>query len=526
MSTDNYRPDGRASSPITLLLVLFLAVFCLNLLIPRDLWVQDEARYGEVLREMLSGSSWLVPHLNGHPYPDKPPLYFWVVAAVGALVGPGELAFRLVTLLSTLAAMFGVYRLGRDLLGPREGLWASAIFATSLLTLVVGQIVRMDMLLTAATVFAWYALHRYRSAGVRGALVGFWALTTLGVAIKGPVALLFTLAPGVVWLLWIDGWRGLRSLHVLPGLLGLAGVAGLWMLMVIVQGQGQYLVTIWQEQLVGRAIDSWSHKEPVYFYLVLAPLLFMPWTGVVVRGTHALLDQKITGWQAITSFCVVPLLGISLVSGKLFIYMEPLMPAVALAAAVAAVPLAGSATVSRWLSWPPVLFVLALGAGVIRYAQPYLQARTSYGYAVGAALIMVAVLGLVLARGSGRHWLFGWAGLSAALSLLLFGAMTSLLNPLFSARPLGELLAAQPAGVPIGVVNTTRGILNYYAGRTLQELGTDEASTWWRAHPDGILIFKSTGSQAIFGAQGIPHDCRIRQTYSIELKEYHVLAGC
>ena len=111
-----------------LLVLALLAVHALNLAVHRDLWVQDEARYGEVLREMLESGRWLVPHLNGFPYPDKPPVYFWLVAALGALTSQGELAFRLFTLLSTVAATFGTWVLGRRLAGPAAGRWAALCF--------------------------------------------------------------------------------------------------------------------------------------------------------------------------------------------------------------------------------------------------------------------------------------------------------------------------------------------------------------------------------------------------------------
>ena len=71
--------EGSFKHYILLLAGLLVGVYVINLFIPRDLWVQDEARYGEVVREMLQSGSWkgwLVPHLNGYAYPDKPPLYF------------------------------------------------------------------------------------------------------------------------------------------------------------------------------------------------------------------------------------------------------------------------------------------------------------------------------------------------------------------------------------------------------------------------------------------------------------------
>ncbi len=92
--------------PWLVLLLLFFATYCVNLLLPRDLWVQDEMRYGEVVREMLSTGNWLVPHLNGAPYPDKPALYFWIICIVSSLLGQGEFAFRIVSTLATLHRHF------------------------------------------------------------------------------------------------------------------------------------------------------------------------------------------------------------------------------------------------------------------------------------------------------------------------------------------------------------------------------------------------------------------------------------
>ena len=67
------------------LLVLVAALACVvGALSARDLWAPDEPRYGQVAREMLASGDWLVPHVNGAPYAEKPPLYYWVAAALSA----------------------------------------------------------------------------------------------------------------------------------------------------------------------------------------------------------------------------------------------------------------------------------------------------------------------------------------------------------------------------------------------------------------------------------------------------------
>ncbi len=79
---------------------------------------------------------------------------------------------------------------------------------------------------------------------------------------------------------------------------------------------------------------------------------------------------------------------------------------------------------------------------------------------------------------------------------------------------------------PIAVVRTTPGILNYYAGRLVSELEPGEARSWWEVHPEWLLVVKTGDLERVFGRVGVPPSCRLHETYNLELKEYHVLAGC
>jgi 4-amino-4-deoxy-L-arabinose transferase-like glycosyltransferase len=499
----------------------------LTLTVPRDLWVQDEARYGEVVREMLEEGHWLVPHLDGHPYPDKPLLYFWLVAGISLLVGHEELAFRLVTLLSTAAAAVGVYLVGLRLLGAGAAFWASATFLTAFLTLVVGHLVRMDMLLTATVVHAWHALLRHRAGAGPGTLAAFWGFAALGLAVKGPIILLFTLLPALVWYAWEDGIRGVRALRPLTGLTALAALVGTWIGAVEVTGEETYLFQIWHEQLVGRAVSSWSHREPVWFYLVLLPLLFMPWTPLALSGVLQLHREWPAALRSVVSFTLPPLGGLSLVSGKLFIYLEPILPGLAVAVGVAALRLADSGRVSPAMSWPPVAFLGLLAASVGYGADRYLGLGRGAGLTVAGALLALAGLTAALAHAPSRRWLVAQLALAVACSGLIFAALAPLVNPLYSGRALGEYLAHEvPVATPVGVVYTTRGVLNYYARRTFVELEGNEAAAWRTTHSEAVLIVPTAVIPAVFGPAGVPEGCRLHRAFTIEMKEYHVVGGC
>src|SRR4249919_2259572 len=66
----------------------------------RDPWPADEPRFVLVAKQMLASGDFLFPHRGHELYPDKPPLYFWLLAGARALVGSFRWSFLLPSLLS------------------------------------------------------------------------------------------------------------------------------------------------------------------------------------------------------------------------------------------------------------------------------------------------------------------------------------------------------------------------------------------------------------------------------------------
>ena len=53
----------------------------------------NEGLYAEIPREMLASHDWrhwVIPHLNGLPYMEKPPLLYWLTALSFSLFGITE----------------------------------------------------------------------------------------------------------------------------------------------------------------------------------------------------------------------------------------------------------------------------------------------------------------------------------------------------------------------------------------------------------------------------------------------------
>src|SRR5450432_1416827 len=119
-----------------MLLLLWLAT-----LAARPLFNPDEGRYAEIPREMLVGGDWVIPHINGLAYIEKPPLQYWATAVLFKFLGQSEFAARLYTALCALGCLGLVWVMGRAGEGERRAWRAAAALSGMLLFLVLGQLV-------------------------------------------------------------------------------------------------------------------------------------------------------------------------------------------------------------------------------------------------------------------------------------------------------------------------------------------------------------------------------------------------
>src|SRR5215218_10331318 len=88
----------------------------------RDPWPADEPRFALVAQDMLRSGDWLIPRVGGDLYADKPPVFFWLLAASMALTGSVRLGFLLPSLLAGVGTVVLVYDLLRRVRGREVAL--------------------------------------------------------------------------------------------------------------------------------------------------------------------------------------------------------------------------------------------------------------------------------------------------------------------------------------------------------------------------------------------------------------------
>jgi 4-amino-4-deoxy-L-arabinose transferase-like glycosyltransferase len=153
----------------------------------------EEPRRALVAIEMIARGDYIVPHLLGEPYRNKPPLHNWlIVLAAGndaARIVP--LTVRLPSLLATLGTAVLLFVLGRGR-GGSSPPFATLLFLTAATTIQFGRAGETDMLFTflLAAAFAAYELGRRRRSPSLQWIVS-QAMVGLAVLAKGIAPLYF-----------------------------------------------------------------------------------------------------------------------------------------------------------------------------------------------------------------------------------------------------------------------------------------------------------------------------------------------
>jgi 4-amino-4-deoxy-L-arabinose transferase-like glycosyltransferase len=304
--------DGHHRARLPRILLGLLVVSVLLSPLRRELYVGDETKYTQVVREMRAGSFFL-PTLHGSPFTHKPPVHFWIAGALTYAFGVYSIwPFVLPSIVAFVLLLWLMHRFA----GPL----AAFVSGTSLMLWGSAQTARMDVEFTLLLALAAYLLFRDRVV-LAGVAAGVATL------IKGPMAPVIIIALFVFESIrkkrrprWSDA-LGLIALIVIPLL---------WFVPALIIGGEAFWREIFFKQTVGRAVGAWVHRSPPWFYLVRSPLTLMPWFFLLIPAIVTAVRGRDERAKFGLNWILSVFVPYTLLSSKLDVYMITLLPAVGL----------------------------------------------------------------------------------------------------------------------------------------------------------------------------------------------------
>lgn len=497
----------------------------------RALWFSDEVRYANAYQNLVQHGKWIVLSLNGQPYPDKPPVYFWFLWLLDTLT-PANMpeVFFLGAALSGLFFVASAYILARTL-GYNKDICLATILILLSNFLLIGlfHYSRMDLMFASFIVLSHACLFKAFSQEKQGRYP-LYAFILAGVAtlIKGPLGFIFPLLTVTIYLLWKSEAKKLFTRQMGLGLGAMLAMLLAWVAgVMIAEGPSFLFDTVLGKHILQRATKTFHHREPFYYYLIAFPLSWLPWTlfaGVApIKKLFSLgywntcwSERRTAGPHAFLWILFVSIfIFLSLLSGKVLIYILPMFPPLAILTAHAMHSMDNSRTARFWTMVAGLWCALGLGLIVAGDLLPFPVPIRGLG-----------ITACVLLAGSGLLFFVRTRGFKGGL-LCLTLAVTIWLYPigLMVAPSLDEAMSPERTALAMGeyakkgytpmAFNIYSGIFTYYAEQDIVQVETFDEITdrikngenivlvirdkyWkqWTDRPEGFTVI---GRQTISG---------------------------
>jgi 4-amino-4-deoxy-L-arabinose transferase-like glycosyltransferase len=477
----------------------------------------DEPRYAQIAHEMLDRfdsahtlksrlSACVTPYLYGHPWLEKPALYYWRAMFVFQDFGVHDWAARLPSA-SFAFIMVALIYLHMRRFRPGGHMDAALITVASAAIIGFARGASTDMQMAAPLAIGLLGWYAWYETGSKFWLFDIYFFTGVATLAKGPVAPFLALLIVTAFVLLRREWPVLLRSFWWPGVLLYFAIVLPWFIAVQHQNPTFFREFFLEHNLERFATDRFEHQQPFWYYLVVVLLSVMPWTVIAMRALVDGIQTSVCEWRArhsnhcepcasqpgdafpefLVLWALIPILFFSFSQSKLPGYILPSIPPITI--------LTGDYLfrrrqqgLNRW-----VLFGHAALSGVVTLFVLLLPWFVEHGRAMppgralAAALLAssgAALLILVVVKGFGVTRLrLVTSGVLMVLVLFLYGVgpffgipaiaqtkqVIHLLDRTYSARPLAERLAVvAPASETVAVFRVRRDVeygLSFYRNR-------------------------------------------------------------
>jgi len=513
-------------SIVYILLALGLLLFLPKLGMP--LLDPDEGLYAAIAREMLARGDWIVPHVNGLPYLEKPPLYFWLTALTFKVFGPSEWATRVWGAMSALGTVLLTWRIGRRLYGAPAGLMAGVVMASVVGNALYVRRASTDQLFVFCLTMTMYGFLRDAERPDRGRVrfLLFYAGAALAVLAKGFLGVVFPLLIVGIGMAVVRrlGWRELNPLR---GAAVFAALAVPWHALLAWRSPRMLSFYVVDNHLL-RFLNARSFVEDdvpssTLGFLVASFLWAFPWSVFVLARREPDPSAR-AQWRPVVVIWLAAIFGLFALSRfKHEYYALPAFPALAVLVGAA---WASGRDIGRWLAVGLVgcgavgLWALRMGAGLTPAQALSGLAELNAYYRIlksqGAPLPFPSArpfgellqgLGLVLLLGWGaaalcwrtarrRAAFVTLVGVGGVIAVLIF-RLLDVVEPVHSAKETAQAITARAGPSDILVVEGTleySPALPFYTGRQFAMVnGALNYFSVAASMPEAHGLFLSTG---------------------------------
>ena len=473
----------------------------------------SDAILAQAARNMLTSGDWVTARLDGVPYLEKPPLYYWPLAVSYKIFGVHDWAARIPNALAAIGLALLTTAVGIWAFGKRAGFYAGLCVATCIGLFLFTRIVIPDVLLTFTITLAMWGF--LRALDKEEAHPRFWAFVLAaslgtGLLVKSLVAVVFPIGGALVYLFFTKQFfvrRTWQRLRPISGVFIALAIAAPWHVLATLRnppyfslslhsGPGEYHGFLWfffiNEQVLRflnlRYPRDYNTVPRVWFWLfhllwlfpwsvyfpALAKLSYKPgdragrmrllalcWTGFLLVFFTFSTTQEYYSMPCYPALAL--LLGCAMAMGGEWIRRGTrVLSGIALLAAIATFgiffavrKLPAPGDISQALSHHPSAYTLSLG---------HMMDLTFDSFAYLRLPLIVASIAFLIGAVGTFRWLGQRAFLAAALMMVLFfhAARLALVvfDPFLTSRPIAEALEHAPPGQ---LINHR----NYYAFSSL-----------------------------------------------------------
>lgn len=245
----------------------------------------DETRYAVMARDLVNSMDWNSLMLNGEPFLEKPPLYFWLVgASIKAFGFFNSFVVRLPIALLASFLVFFTYYVGKRIISRKFGLISALVLLSSVFFLIFAHVAILDMVLTVfmtSAIYSAFLTHFCQEKNKKYYWFGFYLFMGLGFLSKGLLALAI---PAVIVFTCNLLTKSLKDMfkpvNLLPGLLVFLLISVPWHVAMYQEYGFRFIKEYFLAHHFARFINSVSigRERPFLYFVPVFLLGFLPWT--------------------------------------------------------------------------------------------------------------------------------------------------------------------------------------------------------------------------------------------------------